>query len=118
MKPISDRFREPALALLSAVVISLLAGAALSLTRAVTPLIYGASRYVILPLFGAWTAYRTVRRGVNPYLAFPVPAICWALSAWAVWGMLPDPGSAVLTFFVSLVGSAAGDVKNREKKKR
>jgi len=66
--------------------------------------------WAAVPLAGLFTACQAVRRGLNNYLAWLPPApILYGVNL-AVWGYAPPAGPALLTAFLALVGSAAGQV--------
>ena len=66
--------------------------------------------WVAVPLAGLATSCQAVRRGLNNYLAWIVPAPTLYGANLLVWGYAPPPGPALLTAFMSLVGAAAGQV--------
>jgi len=66
--------------------------------------------WVAVPLAGLATSCQAVRRGLNNYLAWIVPAPTLYGANLLVWGYAPPPGPALLTAFLSLVGAAAGEV--------
>lgn len=91
----------------------LLAGAALALTQLLGAA-SGIAFWGAMPLIGGVSAYRATRRGLLNYAAWLAPPVCMTASHWLIWSYPPDPGPALLCAFVSLVGAAAGEVKNRE----
>ena len=70
--------------------------------------------WAAVPLAGLMTSCQAVRRGLNNYLAWIVPAPTLYGANLLVWGYAPPPGPALLTAFVSLVGAAAGQVLLRQ----
>lgn len=66
--------------------------------------------WVLAPLAGLITACQAVRRGLNNYLAWIPPAPCLYGVNWLIWRYAPPPGPALLTAFLALAGSAAGQV--------
>ena len=93
-------------------------GTAAYLLRPVA-LLHTALLWIVLPLCGLGTSFAAVRRGVNPYLAWLLPPLMLTLSSVLVTlGYLPGGGIMLLTAFVSLIGSAAGETYfNRRHKK-
>ena len=81
--------------------------------------LYLAAAYGLLPLAGAYTAYRVVRAGVNPYLGWilPPPAAT-AAGFLASLGYASAAGPVLLTAFFSLVGAAAGEVIQKQRNGR
>ena len=75
--------------------------------------------WVTVPLCGFGTSFHAVRKGVNPYLAWLLPPLMLTLSSVIVTlGYLPGGGIMLLTAFLSLIGSAAGETYlNRKRKK-
>lgn len=71
----------------------------------------------ILPLIGAITAYFAVRHGLNAYAAWFLPPIVITAVHWAGIGYPPaHVGMPLLAGFLSLVGGAAGEEKNKRKR--
>lgn len=67
-----------------------------------------------LPAFAGYSAYRAVRRGLNPYLAFLLPAPIMVAAYWGITGMPPQYTMAVfLCALISLLGAATGYEVNR-----
>ena len=74
--------------------------------------------YIFIPLFSACTACRIVKKGINPYLAWILPPISETIAGFIIsMGIGPDPLPIMITAFISLVGSALGDVINKTLKK-
>ena len=67
------------------------------------------SAWILLPLLGAFTAFRLTVKGINPYLNWLLPAIGHTLGAYTVSAFLPGAGAVLLTAFVSLIGAACAD---------
>lgn len=81
--------------------------------------LYDVLVWAVIPLAGAVTAFLCVRNGVNPYLCWFLPPSAQTLAVLLVtMGYLPQGGQMVLTAFLSLVGSAAGDTANKQKRKK
>lgn len=75
--------------------------------------------WAFIPLLGAISAFFAVVKGVNSYLAWLVPPFTATLSGLIVsMGYLPGAGSVIVCAFVSLAGSAAGDVYTSSKHRR
>ena len=72
-----------------------------------------------MPLAGAYTAYRVVRAGVNPYLGWILPPLAATAAGFlASLGYAPAAGPVLLTAFFSLAGAAAGDVIQKQRNGR
>ena len=93
------------------------AGALSALSLGVHPALYGAALWLLMPLLGAYTALRAVRRGLLNYAAWIAPPVCECAAHVLIWGYLPPAGAMLLCAFVSLIGAAAGEVLNRQKKR-
>lgn len=77
--------------------------------------LYRAAAYGLLPLAGAYTAYRVVRGGVNPYLGWILPPLAATAAGFLVsLGYAPAAGPVLLTALFSLAGAAAGDVIQKQ----
>lgn len=75
--------------------------------------------FALYPVFSFLSAYKIVRKGVNPYTAWILPAAAYALCGLAVtFGIAPDPAPFFISFLTALVGSAAGDEMNKMNIKR
>jgi len=74
--------------------------------------------WALIPLLGAFTAYKSVLRGLNNYAAWIAPPVCMVAASLILWGYVPHAGPALLCAFISLVGAAAGEVKSQENDKR
>jgi len=70
-------------------------------------------QWTLVPLCGAATAYWLTRKGINQYLTWILPPVCYSALPWLVIGYPPKAGVMLLCVFVSVVGAAAGEVKNR-----
>ena len=68
-----------------------------ALTYPVSPLLYGALLWGLVPLAGMATACAAVRLGLNNYLAWLAPAPCLYASHYALWRFAPSAGAALLT---------------------
>lgn len=92
----------------------LAAGVVAALSEILGAIVYGAISWGALPLVGAFSAYRATRRGLNPYLAWLAPPICAVAAHCLIWVYPPSPGPVLLCALISLIGAAAGEVRNRE----
>lgn len=95
------------------------AGASLVIYTLLTLLIwldgtlYAIACWAAMPVLGLFTAYFIARRGVNNYIAWIAPPVCAYLSHLLVTGYAPNSvGPTLLTAFLSIVGAAAGLVRN------
>ena len=93
------------------------AGALSALSLGVHPALYSTALWLLMPLLGAYTALRAVRRGLLNYAAWIAPPVCECAAHVLIWGYLPPAGAMLLCAFVSLIGAAAGEVLNRQKKR-
>ena len=66
--------------------------------------------WAAVPLTGLVTSCQAVRRGMNNYLAWIVPAPTLYGANLLIWGYAPPAGPALLTALTSLVGAAAGQI--------
>ena len=73
----------------------------------------GALQWTLIPACGLLTAYYVTRRGINRYLSWLLPPACYSLLPFLILGYSPNAGVMLLCAFVSVVGAAAGEVKNR-----
>ena len=74
--------------------------------------------YMILPVISSVIGYRMVRKGLNPYLTIILPPIAETCAGFlSSMGIGPDPLPIMITFFVTMIGAAAGDVINKTQKK-
>lgn len=74
--------------------------------------------YLFIPVFSAYSAIKIVINGINPYLAWILPGISEALAGFLIsLGIAPDPLPIMITFLISLIGAAIGDVINKTNKK-
>ena len=96
----------------------LAAGALTALTDMLPPMIYGAMAWVVMPVLGLLSACRATRRGLLNYAAWIAPPLCMWLTHYLIWSYSPQPGPALLCAFLSLVGAAAGEVLNQQKKEK
>lgn len=80
---------------------------------------HAAFLWALIPLTGLWTAYRAVRRGVNPYAGWLLPPAAETFAGLlASMGYAPGAGGVLLTALAAVVGGAAGDVVNRQTRRR
>ena len=89
-------------------------GALAALSLWLGGIVHGAFLWAIVPLCGMASGYIAVRRGLNNYLAWLAPPLMEALANLLVWGYPPAVGPVFLCGFLSLVGAAAGEVRNRQ----
>lgn len=76
--------------------------------------LYRLSYLIVLPVCGLFTAYFITRKGVNNYLAWILPPVGMALGHLALYGELPNgAGGCLICALTSIIGAAAGEVKNR-----
>lgn len=99
------------------IVVMLAAGALTALTDVLHPVLFGLLSWAAMPLLGMFTACWATRKGLLNYAAWIAPPVCMWLSYYLIWQYSPAPGSALLCAFLSLVGAAAGEVLNNQKKK-
>ena len=89
-------------------------GALAALSLWLGKLVHAAFLWGVAPLGGAAAGYIAVRRGLNNYLAWLAPPLMEALANLLIWGYPPSAGPVFLCGFLSLVGAAAGEVRNRQ----
>lgn len=77
---------------------------------------YGIAAWAVMPLAGLYTAFKATRRGLLNYAAWIAPPVCMWLAHAVLWGYAPAAGPVLVCAFVSLVGAAAGEVLNQQKK--
>lgn len=94
----------------------LAAGALTALLDMLHPVLFGIASWAVMPLLGMLSACRATRRGLLNYAAWIAPPACMWLSHYLIWSYSPQPGPALLCAFLSLVGAAAGEVLNQQKK--
>lgn len=87
-----------------------------SLSLELHPALYGLALWLLVPLLGALTACRAVLRGLLNYAAWIAPPLCLLAAHTLIWGYVPPAGAMLLCAFISLIGAAAGEVLNRQKK--
>lgn len=98
--------------------VALIAAAATALCQGLGPVVGALTLWVMMPLAGAWSAFRAVRRGLLNYAAWLPPPVCLYLANLAIWGYAPPAGAALVCALVSLVGAAAGEVYNQTKHRK
>lgn len=80
--------------------------------------LYNILMFIILPIASAYTSFELVKRMINPYLAWILPAIAETLAGFlSSLGIGPNPLPIMITAFVSLIGAATGDVAVKFQKK-
>ena len=79
---------------------------------------HGAFLWGVMPVGGMAAGYIAVRRGLNNYLAWLAPPLMEALGNLLIWGYPPRVGPVFFCGFLSLVGAAAGEVRNRQRHDR
>lgn len=77
--------------------------------------VHGLFLWLLMPLGSAAACYVCVCKGLNNYLALLAPPLMELLGNLLVWRFLPKPGPVVLCALTSLIGSAAGEVRRRQK---
>lgn len=92
-------------------------GVVAALTDMLHPAVYGVMVWAVAPVLGLLSACRATRRGLLNYAAWIAPPVCMWLSYYLIWSYSPQPGPALLCAFLSLVGAAAGEVLNQQKKR-
>ena len=79
---------------------------------------YDAGMWGLVPLTGAVCAWRAVRRGLSPYLAWFLPPCCQTALHWTLLGYPPgSPGMPMACALAALVASAAAQVQNEQENK-
>jgi len=94
----------------------LAAGALTACTDMLHPALFAVMSWAVMPVLGLLTSCRATRRGLLNYAAWIAPPACMWLSHYVIWGYSPAPGPAIACAFLSLVGAAAGEVLNQQKK--
>lgn len=74
---------------------------------------YDVVAWIVPGALGLLTAYRATRRGLNNYLAWIAPPVLMAAAHLLLWTYLPSPGPVMAAALLSIIGAAAGEVKNR-----
>lgn len=92
-------------------------GLAASALNGLSPVACDIALWVVVPIAGAITACRAVRRGLLNYAAWLAPPVCMYATHYALWRYAPPAGAALVCAFVSLVGAAAGEVLNQREKR-
>ena len=86
------------------------AALALALTQPIRWL-FLTGKWVLMPLLAGFSAFRTVLRGINPYLAWIIPPLMATIAGMiASMGYTPDAGGVFFCALIALTGAAAGDV--------
>lgn len=80
--------------------------------------VHAAFLWLLMPLGGAAAGYIAVRRGLNNYLAVLAPPLMELMGNLLVWGRPCAPGPVFLCGFLSLVGAAAGEARNIQRRGR
>lgn len=91
-------------------------GALTSLSPGLHPALYDIMLFAIMPLLGAYSAYRAVLRGLLNYAAWIAPPACMLFAHTILWGYVPPAGAMLVCAFISLIGAAAGEVKKAQKR--
>ena len=79
------------------------------------PVLFSILIWTVLPLAAMVSAFRQVKRDVNPYAAwFLPPAGQLTACLIATAGYVPSPGHALVLIVACLTGAAAGDVYSRK----
>ena len=80
--------------------------------------VFGILIYVIVPILSSVSSYMLVTKGIDPYLAWLLPPVAMTISSFlSTMGIGQSPLPIMITALVSLIGSAAGDVKVKMRKK-
>lgn len=80
--------------------------------------LFGILIYAVYPLVSLISAMVIVRKGINPYGAWLLPAVSETLSGLiASMGYAPDILPILISAFLSLIGAATGDVMNKQDKR-
>ena len=74
--------------------------------------------WALMPLFGLVAAYRATRRGLLNYAAWIAPPAAMGLTHWLIWTYPPAPGPVLTCALVSLIGAAAGEVVNMDRRRK
>lgn len=106
-----------AIAWIVQIAVMLAAGAVTALTDMLHPAVFAILSWAGMPLLGMLSACRATRRGLLNYAAWIAPPACMWLTHFVIWQYSPAPGPVLVCAFVSLVGAAAGEVLNQQKKK-
>lgn len=93
-------------------------GCLTALSDILHPAAYGAMAWAVMPVLGLLSACRATRRGLLNYAAWIAPPVCMWLTHYLIWSYSPSPGPMMLCALFALVGAAAGEVLNQQKKKR
>jgi len=101
--------------LLAQFALALPAGVLIAATDLLPPWVYNMTSWAGMSAVGLTLAYRATRRGLLNYAAWIVPPVCMWLGHWLLWGYSPAPGPVLLSAFISLVGAAAGEVRNQQR---
>ena len=102
--------------MLAQFVLALAAGTLIAAANLLPPWVYGILSWAGMSAVGMTLAYRATRRGLLNYAAWIAPPACMWLGHWLLWGYSPDPGQVLLSALISLVGAAAGEVRNQQSK--
>lgn len=93
-------------------------GCLTALSDILHPAVYVAMAWVVMPVLGLLSACQATRRGLLNYAAWIAPPACMWVTHYLIWSYSPSPGPMMLCAFLALVGAAAGEVLNQQKKKR
>lgn len=91
-------------------------GALAALSLGLHPRLYNVMLWAIMPLAGAFAAYRAVLRGLLNYAAWIAPPVCMFVAHTLIWGYVPPAGAMLLCAFIGLIGAAAGEVRKSQKR--
>ena len=95
----------------------LAAGILAALTDMLSSVISGIMFWAVIPVLGMLSACMATRRGLLNYAAWIAPPVCLWLTYYLIWNYSPQPGPVLLCALLSLVGAAAGEVLNQQKKR-
>ena len=77
---------------------------------------YELAAWALMPALGLISAYLATRRGVNNYIAWLAPPVSVFFAHYIVTGYTPEgAGPTLVTALLSIVGAAAGHVRNERK---
>ena len=101
-----------------AILIELLASLAAGIVTALTAVLGGTLStvlaYALGIVSGLLLSYRAVRRGLNNYAAWFLPAVMTALTHFLIWTYAPEMGPVLLCALAGVIGAAAGQVREEE----
>lgn len=99
--------------LLFQIILTLAVFALFSLSLWLGGFVHGLCLWLFTPLAGFTSACIATRRGLLNYLTWLIPPIAQVAVNLLMWGYPPSVGPVFLCAFISLVGSATGEVLKR-----